>query len=102
MIAGQGRNNATDMVLDELLVAEEAEEEYGPFFAHSLPLLRTWFLKLADLGRDWAKVMNRARQLDGDEKDNFLRSGFLTYSHRGVAEYLELVHEHRVLLKEEV
>ena len=102
MIAGQGRNDATDMVRDELRVTRTTEVEYGPFFAHSLSLLTPWFLKRVELCLDWIHFVDRVEELDSDEREAFLRLGFLIHGYRGVAEYLELLYEHRALLKEEV
>ena len=103
MIAGQERNDATNMVRDELCdPTEKTMEEYGPFFAHSLPLLAEWFTKLVSLRLSWEKLVGEAAKLEDGEKKNLLHSGFLTHGYRGVAEYLELVNNHRESLMQEV
>ena len=104
MISGRDRAKATIMVLATLDPDRRSTlEEYGSFFAHSLYVLTPWIRKLADLRRKWGKsVTDEAEDLDDEEKEKFLRSSFLVWGYRGVAEYLELVYENRALLQEEV
>ena len=100
MIAGDDRSRATTMVRDEIIPDIEGKE-YGPFFAHSLSLLGPWHEKLATLGRDWKRVAGRDA-VPGNEEEKRLGLDFLIYGYRGVGEYFELLHEHRVVLQEEV
>ena len=98
MIAGEERARATALV-HYVLDPVTAEEEYGPFFAHSLTLLSPWFAKLATMVRSWNGVMHRAAKLDGKDKEKYLGSNFLIYGYRGVTEYFELLREHGASLQ---
>ena len=98
MIAGDERPLATGMVqksLDPLT----AGSKYGPFFASSLSLLVPWLDRFVTLRRDWNRVENRAAEFNSKDKETHLGLNFLIYGYRGVAEYLELVHEHRASLQ---
>ena len=103
-ISGRDRGNATPMVQNMLRHDDpDTLEEYGPFFTCSLSVLAPWIQKLVDLRRAWRRsIMNKAEDLGDEEKEKFLRSNFLIWGYRGVAEYLELVYENRASLQEEV
>ena len=103
-ISGRDRAKATTMVQNSLKPdRRNTPKEYGPFFAHSLYVLTPWIRKLVDLRGDWERsIMDKAEDLDDEEKEKFLRSSFLVWGYRGVAEYLELVYENRASLQEEV
>jgi len=105
-ILGDRRSDATLMVLLNQPDVWE-EEEYGAFFTNSTTLLRPWFEKLNALITDWKRLVAQAKQLEDTKMkehlaDNFLVDNFLVYGYRGVAEYFELIHEHRVSLEEAV
>ena len=104
MISGRDRAKATIMVRDTLDPDRRSTlEEYGSFFTCSLSVLAPWIQKLVDLRRAWRRsIMNKVEDLDDEEKEKFLRSSFLVWGYRGVAEYLELVYENRASLQEEV
>ena len=92
MIAGGERAQATDEVTS--LSPRSAGAQYGPFFALSLPLLASWWSKFVALRRHWTDVLDDASLGDGEDREKYLRLNFYIFGYRGVAEYLELVHEH--------
>ena len=97
LIVGNQKDRAAIMVRDELF-PRSAGMTYGPFFAQSLYLLTPWREKLAILIRDWIQLTETTVG-HNEDKDEFLGLDFLIYGYRGVAEYLELVHEHRASLQ---
>jgi len=100
MIAGDMRNEAYLMVLEELYPDEGGQAEaYGPFFAHSLAFLNPWLVKVNALGREWASVLKKAGEFKDEEKEKYLDFHFLVYGYRGVGEYFELIHKNRALLQ---
>ena len=98
MIAGDRRHQANAMVLEELFPLME-EPGYGNFFARSLSVLTPWLGKLSALRRDWTLTQRMAAGSNDEEMEKHLGLGFLIYGYRGVAEYLELVDEHRASLQ---
>jgi len=58
-----------------------------------------WFRKLEALTYDWRCMMYRAKKLDDAKRKDYLADNFLVYGYRGVAEYFELICEHRELLE---
>lgn len=76
---------------------EERQEEYGPFFVHSVALFQPWLQKLSCLSNDWESVVGKAEGSRYVEKD--LTYNYLVYAYRGVGEYFELLHQHRALLQ---
>ena len=100
MIADDRRERASNMLIALHPVTSEAG--YGTFFARSLPLLAAWRVKSFTLGPAWSGVMHDATLRDGEDKEEFLRLNCLIYGYRGVAEYLQLVHEYRASLQGEV
>ncbi|KAF9650144.1 hypothetical protein BDM02DRAFT_1513122 [Thelephora ganbajun] len=74
-------------------------EEYGPFFARSLVILRPWNTSFDTLGADWRDVMDQVRALDDGEKEKHLARNFLIFAYRGVKEYFQLLHQHRTSLQ---
>jgi len=99
MILGDGRLAATHalMLKGPDFWREEEQQKYGAFFANSTTILRPWFGKLNTLAIDWQSVLIQARKLEDTEKE-YLADNFLVFGYRGVAEYLQLIHEHRELL----
>ena len=75
------------------------EQEYGAFFVNSAVLLGPWLKKLDALISDWLLVAAQAEALEGTKMKEHLTDSFLVYGYRGVAEYFELIHEHRASLK---
>ena len=75
------------------------EEEYGAFFANSVALLHPWLKKLDILTADWLRLMMQGKKLEDTKMKEHLTDSFLVYGYRGVAEYFELIHEHRASLK---
>ena len=75
------------------------EEEYGAFFVNSAALLHPWLKKLDDLKYDWGGLMAQAKKLEDTEMKEHLADNFLVYGYRGVAEYFELLREHRASLE---
>ena len=104
MISGRDRAKATTLVRDRLNPnRRNTPKEYGSFFAHSLYVLTPWIRELVDLRCDWEEsIVDKAEDLDDEEKKKLLRSSFLIWGYRGVVEYLKLVNENRALLQEEV
>ena len=64
MITGQIRFMARSMVRDSLC-PDTTDVQYGSFFIHSLALLSPWLEKLVAMGRDWDRVILRAKELSG-------------------------------------
>ena len=103
MISGSRRSDATHMIQSRSYrLWEQMEEIYGPFFTRSTAVLRPWFEKLATLTTDWSPVTVLAERLDDTKKEEYLAENFLAYGYRGVAEYFELIHKHRMLLERAV
>jgi len=98
MIAGDRRAMAIILV-QTLTPSFAANAGYGPFFAQFLALLTPWWPRLFALARGWSLVMSQADALEGRDKEKHLGLNFLIYGYRGVAEYFELVHEHRASLQ---
>ena len=65
MITGQVQFMARSMVCDSLH-PDTADVQYGSFFIHSLALLSPWLEKLVAMGRDWDRVILRAKELSGE------------------------------------
>ena len=78
------------------------EDEYGAFFADSVALLHPWLGKLDILKADWSRVMYQAEDLEDTKMREHLTDNFLAYGYRGVAEYFQLLHQHRESLEEAV
>jgi len=103
-ISGDGRLTATHALMlkgPDFWRQEQQQQRYGAFFANSTVILRPWFGKLITLAIDWQSVLIQARKLEGTEKE-YLADSFLVFGYRGVAEYLQLIHEHRELLEKTV
>lgn len=92
MIAGDRREQAVIKVRQDIS-PRTAEADYGLFFARSLPLLAPWREKLVTLSRGWVDVMDEAAELNEMDREENMGLNFLIYGYRGVAEYLELVHQ---------
>ena len=78
------------------------EEEYGAFFANSTALLHPWLEKLNALLIDWRRLAAQAKKLEDAKKKDHLTNSFLVLGYRGVAEYFQLLHQHRESLEEVV
>jgi len=101
MISGENRFSAAHEVRSEYPgFWERREEEYGAFFVNSTALLRPWLKKLDALISDWSPVADQgAEALEGTKMKEHLTDSFLVYGYRGVAEYFQLIHEHRASLE---
>ena len=99
-ISGDQRFQAIDVVQNRLYESwKQREQEYGPFFVHSMALLCPWLEKLVTLIRDWNLTMDQAEKLDGTKREEYLSYNFWVYGCRGVEEYFELLREHRASLE---
>ncbi|KAF9649201.1 hypothetical protein BDM02DRAFT_3268903 [Thelephora ganbajun] len=74
-------------------------EEYGPFFAQSLVILRPWSTNFGSLGADWEEAIDQTEALDDRDKEKHLAWNFLIFAYRGVKEYFQLLHRHRTSLQ---
>ena len=100
-ISGDKRLAATHMVRSEYPDFLE-EEKYGAFFADSAALLHPWLGKLDILKADWSRLMTQTKKLDDTKMKEHLHDDFLAHGYRGVAEYFELIREHRASLEKVV
>jgi len=101
MISGDKRLAATHRVrLEHPDTCEE--EEYGAFFVNSTALLYPWLKKLDALLIDWSRLAAQAKKLKNVNMEEHLHDNFLVYGYRGVAEYFQLLHEHRASLEKVV
>ena len=80
-------------------ITAASEKEYGPFFVRCLALLHVWLRRLTPLRGEWGRLIDQVEELDDVEREECLRPQFLVFGYRGVAEYLELLRDHRALLE---
>ncbi|KAF9644695.1 hypothetical protein BDM02DRAFT_3190360 [Thelephora ganbajun] len=102
MIAGSAndRYRARGMVRDDLFPdSAMVSEEYGPFFTRALVILSPWTQNLVAMSRDWRRVMDRIRALDDRDREEHLARNFPIFAYRGVEEYFQLLHQHRMSLQ---
>jgi len=97
VVAGDRREQAVIKVR-QATSPRTAEADCGPFFVRFLHLLAPWREELVTLSRGWVDVLDEAADLSGMDKEKNMGLNFLIYGYRGVAEYLELVHELRASL----
>jgi len=99
MISGDKRYDAfREVQTTRSSVWKRREQEYGAFFVNSTALLHPWLKKLDALIIDWRSLAAQAEDLEDTKMKEHLTDSFLAYGYRGVAEYFELIHEHRASL----